>query len=93
MPERSNRALSNTGSAVLTFALKFPVARPSVEELYIGGYKWPSLPFLMSCRTNTGERGFLEANDDFEAATFNLLHGFYRQGIAVLRDALRRRQG
>jgi len=30
----------------------------------------------------------LEAGDDFEAALFNLLHGFYKQAIAALRSAL-----
>jgi hypothetical protein len=30
----------------------------------------------------------LEAGDDFEAALFNLLHGFYKQAIAALRSAI-----
>jgi hypothetical protein len=30
----------------------------------------------------------LDAADEFQAATFNLLHGFYRQAIACLRSAL-----
>ena len=29
-----------------------------------------------------------EAGDDFEAALFNLLHGFYKQAIAALRSAI-----
>jgi hypothetical protein len=38
-------------------------------------------------------RGFLsvcmlDAADDFAAALFNLLHGFYKQAIAALRNAL-----
>jgi hypothetical protein len=30
----------------------------------------------------------LEASDNFDAATFNLLHGYYRQAIGGLRDAV-----
>jgi hypothetical protein len=30
----------------------------------------------------------LDASDEYQAATFNALHGFYRQAIGCLRNAL-----
>ena len=32
--------------------------------------------------------GMLDAADNFQAATFNLVHGFYKEAIAALRSAL-----
>ena len=38
--------------------------------------------------TGALSEAMLEASDNFDAATFNLLHGYYRQAIGGLHDAV-----